>query len=190
VKVKANELRSVAATLTTFATFLATNADQIARRANDDADDGVRGISYDNSRAAPGHSDPVAARVGRDRWDPVHNREDLFVMGLRELMQSVKWSERQGHAFLPLPVLEAHKKAVEAKREAGVGDCSVCGHFCAGTVIVDGRKIQDRLRAGRCDACRKYRERNGKDRPRERWIETDTSDGPTEAYWAGMEEAS
>lgn len=39
----------------------------------------------------------------------------------------------------------------------GAGWCVNCGRYCAG-------KGSDRLRSGRCDPCRKHRERTGEDR--------------------------
>lgn len=181
MKLKHRELRRRAKAVILLLSWLDSQAEHVADRLNTEADDGISGIAYDGSRRAPGHSDPVASRAGRGI--------DLVAVTIKELQANLEGLERALRAAQRLSNARAKapESAAKLRKEAGVGDCVNCSHFCAGMVVVDGKKIEDRLRSGRCDPCRTHLRRTGKERPKDRW--TETPDGPSDQYWIDLEEA-
>lgn len=169
MRVKQAELERIGKDLGNFGAFLLENARDIAYRANTDADDGIRAISYDGQRSGSGHSDPVASRVAKDRWDPVQRAEDRFVSRLRELAVWAKEAERQGRGYLALSLKQANAILKGGTIGDSDDDEDRVTPFCANPAC--GRDVantpNDRLRAGRCTPCYVYRLRNEVERPRE-----------------------
>lgn len=170
MKVKRSELERVGKALASFGAFLQEHAEDIAVRANMDSDDGVSGVGYGGSRSGSGHSDPVAARVSRLRWDPVHHAEDRFVSLLRDMEKEAAEGKRRAQSFRAISEKEA--KALLKGGDIGGADgesdrylfaCAniACRADVAGTA-------NDRLREGRCEPCYRWRKAHGgNERPRE-----------------------
>ncbi len=170
-KLTAKRLRDKARTGLAVLTWVLTNPEMIAHTLNRESDDGLSGVAYDRQRGAPGHSDPTPLRALRGTQDPMALTAMALLGALDGLVLAGSAAQRATNIRA-----DAAKTASQEKREAGVGDCINCGHYCAGTIILGGEKHQDRLRSGRCDPCRKYRVRNGIDRPRHLWLAA-TADG-------------
>lgn len=153
--------------------FLRLKADKIAGRANDDMDDGVRGISYDKKGGrSSGPSDPVGAHLVAGQRDDVAAAASALVAHLAEGLRLAKQAERHldiaeraGRSLLAIDPKTASElataDAIANKEQTLQAQCAnpACGALVAGTP-------NDRLRGGRCDPCRMYLTRNGLERPR------------------------
>lgn len=84
-----------------------------------------------------------------ESWQRVGRR--LRTLGVK---LSVEWDDGS--------LAAAEGVARRSLEPAGAGDCTICGRVVSGA-------SRDRLRSGRCDACRKFWERNGSERPKELW---------------------
>jgi hypothetical protein len=144
---------------------------------NDFLDDERTGKRYDTvqrggatgtgpERAAlAGRTDSLGQMAGEfmgimERWHRDARR--LRLLGVQ--LSAPQWDEPAS----PAPGSGTKGEAAEgiarrSQEAAGAGDCMICARVVSGST-------RDRLREGRCDACRKFRERNpGEERPRHLW---------------------
>lgn len=137
---------------------------EFCRRANDDSDSGVSGVSYGGSRSS-GHGDPVGDRAGRR--DRTATQADQLWKALLTALDAVRVADRKAWALLPMDADDAKTltKADEVQdktRQRLMAQCANpnCDHWFSGMG-------NDRPRGGRCNACRMYLDRNpGQERPR------------------------
>lgn len=102
----------------------------------------------------------VANAVDKGKVDTVADRA-------RELLDDLDACNRHAHAAIAavnfLRALDPeHARKLAESLVGAIASCYNCGRLVAGT-------RDDRLRAGRCDACFKFRQRNHKERPKELW---------------------
>lgn len=184
-RLKSKQLRRHALEAIEALQWIADNSEQIARRANDDVDECIRAINYDGDGRggqeltqpeqhvhARTIRDPMTGELARDddgqpivRPDTVAERITRLA-GLADTIRDGALEARTIGGKLIASVdpvdVNASRVAAEASRRVGAGHCSNCNTYCTGT-------FHDRLRGGRCDPCRKWKERTGEERPRDRW---------------------
>lgn len=170
MKLKHKQLVSWCAEAVECLTWVGNGAGMIADRANADMDDGLKGRSYD------GDGRGSAELTQPERWaERALRHGDVTSEQAAEFIQAVDDARRAALRARKLAGRliraddqanrdrEAASAVASASRSIGAGYCVNCNHYCAGTA-------NDRLRSGRCDPCRRYRERHhGMDRPRELW---------------------
>lgn len=141
--------------------------------ANEFIDDGLQGISYDSVKrggqdstgperaAMSGRTDDVGKMAGDFMRDLEEAHRLLRRCRLHAVKLAVDWDEASRAA--------AEGVARRSNEAAGSGDCSNCGRLVSGSSV-------DRLRNGRCNACRVYWDRNGVERPKALWGSDSTDD--------------
>lgn len=160
------------ATIKRLSLDVAENAGWLAARstlisaASDYIDDGRQAVRYDTVKrggqeatgperaALSGHIDDIGIMAGEfmellPEWERIGRRLRILAVKL-----AVEWDDVSRAA--------AEGKARRLAEPAGAGDCANCGRLVSGA-------SRDRLRGGRCDACRKFLERNAYERPKELW---------------------
>jgi len=165
VKIRERELLTAGEVAGRLGDFLGEHAGEISYHGNLGADDAVSGVSYDRSRAAPGHSDPVGGRFATtfQRRSP-RGPEEAFVRNVRELVRLACEVERQGRGFLPLSEKQAAALLKGGTIALKAGEADKYLPMCANPACrVD---VLERPKAGRCPACYEYRRRTGNERPR------------------------
>lgn len=144
---------------------------EFCRRANDDMDSGISGVSYagGGSRRS-GPADPVGERAGR--FDRPGTQAQDFHKALLAAYSAVKWLDAKAWALMPMPedLAKAMTKAEAGSELTGAVDLSeqtrsaTCANLACKALV--SRSKNDRLREGRCQACYAYRRRTGMERPR------------------------
>lgn len=155
-------------------TWIKINATIIAARANDDIDDGIRGVSYEPTPRGSDISDPVG-RKATGPADPVTRSVVALATLLKEAdhlaRQARLAAERAENTARSLLAIDADVASqlagadqVHDNTEGGkVLKGYVCGNLhCQAPV---SNTANDRLRSGRCMACHRYRLRTGEERP-------------------------
>lgn len=155
--------------------WLRQNAEHVATRANDDMDDAPRGVCYEpRSRSGQGPGTPTEARALSDMPDHIA----LAVAAVTEhlakarrnahiALQHAQRAERAARSLLAMDPEEARKLSITEEVKHDEGDetrSTVCANPNCQRVVA--RTRNDRLRGGRCDACRKYLDRTSSERPR------------------------
>jgi hypothetical protein len=166
VKIRASQLERSCRDGIGDLTWVEAHATQIAR-ANDFVDDGRKGTNYDAVRRGDAEltgPEQAAERALTGRGREVDKAVDAFVVAMRDARDAAARARSLASLLLPMGSEHASTLAVEGNRQPGAGHCLNCPRYCSG--IGD-----DRLRASRCDPCRKYRDRNGTERPKELWSE-------------------
>lgn len=117
-------------------------------------------LSPDGHPSGPGepgqsgeHSDPTGAAYA-EFADGIHQE----MVDLDEAIDGVLGTLAFAREIETRAAAQLARRAAEAP--IGQGWCRAhCGHFCPGTSKTE-KTVEDRLRGGLCDPCRKYQERN------------------------------
>lgn len=134
-------------------------------RSNEFINEHIKGIDYSAVKrgGSEGSSTEVAALAGTDDLTTVLaefaqalENVGIWSRKMDSLLEKAEthWTEemRQAAEFIA-------RKSADA---AAGGNCANCGRVVSGSAL-------DQLRKGRCDACRKYWDRNLRERPRHLW---------------------
>jgi hypothetical protein len=143
----------------------------VIQRACRDLDDGtgrrvderVAGGRYDEDGSAPGRVPAmVLARFRDGAWhgDPVETAVRDLVSGVMAARAALLGALDAAGRLRGMGAEEAAGFAERVRELQGraSGYCANCGRWVSGT-------DEDRLRAGRCEACYRFRQRHGADRP-------------------------
>jgi hypothetical protein len=155
------------------ATWVRRNAEDVARRANSDMDDAVAGICYEPSPRSGDPSNPTERKALAASGDMVAKAVQAMDSRLRSAKQhayqarlDAQAAENIGRSLLAIEAEHASQIAGADQLQNDEQDQRkgyVCANLhCQRTV---SNTPNDRLRSGRCDACRKYLVRNGVERP-------------------------
>ena len=157
--------------------WIADHADHIARLTNDHLDDGLKGRNYDGDGRGGAELTSVEAHVdrrlhvndhGHIHLDPDSIWETVTrLLGTLDLTTTTARSARTLASKLTIATTPADRKQQSSVAAsigtAGSGHCMHCNTWCPGTST-------DRLRAGRCEPCYRYRlDHHGNERPSELW---------------------
>lgn len=167
MKLKHKQLEGWVAATVADLTAVGAGMRSIVDRANADMDDGLKGRSYDGDGRGGSELTQPEAWAARTHSDQVTRDMKAFRQALDDARRAARQARRLGEALALTRALTSADDPDISRTPAGAGDCINCGHTCSGLE-------NDRKRAGRCDACRMYRERHhGMDRPRELWASDD-----------------
>lgn len=154
------------------ASWLARWSGQITDRANSDMDDAPRGISYEaRTRGGDaGSSTELAALASPDEIAAhAHRLAEHMAAGARFArlaMLELQAAERCGRWLLPMDRENARKLAEAEEVQLDETDetrSAQCANPNCRRIVA--RTPNDRLRGGRCNACRMYLDRNDHERP-------------------------
>lgn len=154
-------------------TWLKRNAETISNRVNCDIDDAPRGISYEPHARTSGPSTPTEAKA-LQRGDQIAAQALEMLAQLREARRfarlarlAAQRAEQLGSNLLAMDAKRADELARTEEVKADPEDetrSTVCANRHCQRIV--SRTPNDRLRGGRCNACRMYLDRNGMERPR------------------------
>lgn len=165
MKLKHREIARTLDEIVKRAQSLRDECESLCIRANTDMDDGISGISYDGKSRQSGPSDPVGSRVERNRRDKVAETAKVFRQSVEDAFRVINRAEKAGWSLRALDEKEA--QALTNDEISNTKEQTIQPH-CANPHCqrLVARTANDRLRGGRCDACRKYLDRNGIERPK------------------------
>lgn len=156
------------------AEWLRVNGNDVAKRYNTDRDEAISGVSYDTKSRQSGPSRPCESRAIDRRADDITKAGAALKYHLAEGHRHSKdaekhfeLAERAGRALLAIPEDEAKRlsEAEEIKHDPNDETRSLqCNNPDCLRVV--SNTPNDRLRKGRCDACRVYFDRHGIERPK------------------------
>lgn len=157
-------------------TWLRLNASEIAVRANSDMDDAPAGICYEpRPRGGSDANTPTETKAMRGQQDVAGQGARHLVRLLveardaaRTAREKAEKAERVGRSLLAMEHDRAEQLVgVEQVKhdEDDTTKSAVCANPNCKRIV--SQTPNDRLRGGRCDACRMYFTRNGIERPRE-----------------------
>jgi hypothetical protein len=164
-KLRSNDVRRDLTEIRDWMIALLEDVDRICRYANDFMDDGVSGVSYEGHRKGSEHPD-LLPKVEARRRD---NDAEKAAVKFGKIVEAMRRDARQlsGIAWVLLPMdpkeasilAESDELANDPEQQTRQAQCKnkACGRLVA-------RTVNDRLRGGRCDACRKHFERTGNER--------------------------
>jgi len=152
------------------ATWVRLHAQEIADRANSDMDDAIASTSYGSRSSDPATpTEAKALRYGDQVTRMALALADALVEADRLTRKAelvMQNAERAGRWLLAMDAEEARKLAGTEEVKSNPEDetrSTVCANPNCQRVVA--RTPNDRLRGGRCDACRKYLDRNNVERP-------------------------
>lgn len=156
------------------ATWVRRNATEIAARANSDLDDAPRGISYEPKPRSSGVGDPTGERAAGPpdliaiQVAVLHKALGEAAELSRRLRLVMARAENTARALLPIDADTAQMLATADDVKHDPAD-STRSAVCANPhcQVIVARTRVDRLLAGRCEACYRYRQRTGQERPAE-----------------------
>lgn len=157
------------------ATWIKLNSTTVTGRANSDMDDAPAGICYEPRPRSTDVSDSTQRKATSGRRDPVAAQVYALETAISEAVNLAKClalvmrrAENAAKNLTAIPDEEAQRLAGAEELKLSEADtrknasCKVCQNTVS-------RTPNDRLRGGRCDACRMYLERHGVERPRDLW---------------------
>jgi hypothetical protein len=164
---RARDLERALTPLTNLTTFITTNGTTIATNLTAWIP-GPASASYDGTRAPIGDDGTNNGTVPRQalRTDPIAHAALELARQLDHAARAAEHAQRIARSLLTIDPELAQALADQAPVDRSAS-CTNCGTYVANTPA-------DRIRAGRCDACYRYRRRHdGMERPRVLW---DTED--------------
>jgi hypothetical protein len=160
MKLAHKKVGSLAREIAGHAAVLESESLHICNRANSDCDDGVKGTDY--SAVKRGGVELTVPEQYADRAkrhvDPVARMAREFNNSLHDALRAVKRARELGENLTRL------EQSENASEDAGQSSCMNCTRWVSGTT-------EDRIRAGRCEACYRHWRRTGIERPKELWVE-------------------
>lgn len=169
-RVRTRELARWAAEIRDHSVWFAENCNTLSIRANSDLDDGLTGIRYDRQRSSRYADDgsipgPTPAWTLARRDDETERLSAEMIGRMQAAVHELGRAREAAVALLPLAHAEAEKLASRGDLEAGTYSAQCANVHCG--VLVAGTP-NDRLRAGRCEPCYRYRlAHNSQERPQE-----------------------
>lgn len=164
-KLKHRELKDWLQEILTRAQALHAEIEGLCIRANTDMDDGFP-VSSLGGGSRTGHGDPVGTKATGRPDDVGAAAEDLRAQILAAL-KAVRLADKRAWGIRALTPDEARilseKDEIANRPEQQTIQPHCANNNCQRLVA---RTREDPLRGGRCDACRKYLDRNGVERPK------------------------
>lgn len=160
---RARDLERALTPLANLTAFIGTNSTTLADNLTAWVP-GPASASYDGGRAPIGDDGANNGTVPRLalRNDPISYAARELARQLEHAAQAAEHAQRIARSLLAIDPETAAQLADRTPADRS-GTCTNCGTYVANTP-------QDRIRAGRCDACYRYRRRHeGMDRPRVLW---------------------